>query len=130
VIRGHANMRRAFFEHLDDRSQDARDRPEGQALRRETSQAVIVAKQLVSAVDEVNDHVAQECSRRRPFELLGAMDFRFQDPLCRNERSLLFFRGRNRIKLCRLAMQADGDLSRFAGLETDGRVRCGEQSGR
>ena len=58
-------VRRAFFEHLDDRSQDARDGPERQALRWETPQAVIVAKQLVSAVDEVNDHVVEECSRRR-----------------------------------------------------------------
>jgi hypothetical protein len=68
VIRGHANVRRALFEHLDDRSQDARDGPERQALRWETPQAVIVAKQLVSAVDEVNHHVVQKSSRRRRFE--------------------------------------------------------------
>jgi len=73
VIRGHAKVRRALFEHLDDRSQDARDCPERQALRWETLQAVIVTKQLVSAVDEVDDHVVQGCSRRRRFELLGAI---------------------------------------------------------
>jgi hypothetical protein len=59
MIRGDADVRCASFEHLDNRSQDARDRAE-RALRRHTPQAVIVAKQLVSAVDEVNDHVGKE----------------------------------------------------------------------
>ena len=56
MIRGDADVRCALFKHLDNRSQDARDRAEGRAFRWHTPQAVIVAKQLVSAVDEVNDH--------------------------------------------------------------------------
>jgi hypothetical protein len=58
MIRGDADVRCALFKHLDNRSQDASDRAEGRAFRWHTPHAVIVAKQLVSAVDEVNNHVA------------------------------------------------------------------------
>jgi hypothetical protein len=61
MIRGHTDVRRPFFQHLKNRSQDAHHGVERCPLLCMTP-AVIVAEQLVGAIDEVNDHVATSTS--------------------------------------------------------------------
>ena len=57
VIRRDANVRRAGLGHLQHRVEDADDRPERRVLTLvEAAQPVEVAKELVGAVDEVDDH--------------------------------------------------------------------------
>jgi hypothetical protein len=56
VIGRHADVRRAGLEHLRDGVQHAGDGAERRIALAETADAVEVAKELVRAVDQMNDH--------------------------------------------------------------------------
>ena len=62
-------MRRARFEHLHNGAQHTDHSPVRRILALgEATQAIEMSKQLVRAVDEVNDHLAQFGDRRVPTE--------------------------------------------------------------
>jgi hypothetical protein len=65
VVGRDADVRRAVLDHLEQHVQHARDGAERRGLALlEAAAAVVMAEELVGAVDEVNDHASLPAFRR------------------------------------------------------------------
>ena len=60
VVGGHSDVRRSFIQHLHDGAEHSRHRPERLIGQLAAAKTVEMAKELVRAVDEVNDHMAYD----------------------------------------------------------------------